>query len=393
MPRENSSISVRELAKRLGISTATVSRALNNHPEVSEATRARVLDLADQTGYQPRVGQRYHKLIGLVYPSHPVRPDIGSFESALISGVMRGLSEQRYDLTMIDVRRDLMAGETMSQFFRRKHVRGVIVRTISPTPELAERIAMEGFPHVMVADRTDVPSVNFVCADSGEQSYQAVSHLIHNGHRRIGLVMHSVPDSDHMDRLDGYRRCLRDHGIELDDTLELALPATMEAGGIALERMLRRDHAPTALYFTDPLPGMGALHRCLELGIRVPDQLSIIGFDDADIRLRTFPRMTAVCQDAEGYGYDAARWLTRSLEGFETGHLRSHRPTTFEVLESSGMAPSEAVQLGTKGAVGRGGEGNGTVLEALPSHRYPVSRGDQGTGVSVSRAPAAAFGE
>lgn len=338
-------ISVRELAKRLGVSTATVSRALNNHPEVSGETRARVLELADTEGYQPRVGQRYHKVVGLVYPSHPVKPEYGSFESALMAGVMRGLAEYRYDLTMIDVRRDKMDDETFSQFFRRKGVGGVIVRTVSPTPELAEAIADDGFPCVMVADRSDRPNVNFVCSDSGEDSYRAVEHLIHLGHRRIAQVVHTMLDSDHADRVDGYRRALRDHGIEQSSELTLTLPASMEGGAHAIDRLLMLENPPSAVYFTNPLPTVGALHRCLELKVHVPEELSIIGFDDAQVRLRTYPKYTSVCQDADQFGYDAGRWLARSLEGLEGTPLRSHRPTTLSFHQSTGPAPAVPIRL------------------------------------------------
>lgn len=334
-------ISVRELARRLDVSTATVSRALNNHPEVSEETRTRVLELADQTGYQPRIGQRFHRLVGLVYPSQPVRPDFGSFESAVMAGVLRGLAEEKYDLTLLDVGRDLMQGETLTQFFRRKHVRGVIVRTVSPTPELAERIAAESFPHVMIADRSDDPAVNFVCADSGEDSFRAVEHLVHLGHRRIATVVHTVPDSDHEDRVRGYIKCLSEYGLPSDPAVMLSIRAGLSGGAVAIDRILSMPEPPTAVYITDPLTTVGALHRCLERGVRVPGDLSVVGFDDSDVRLRTFPRYTAVCQDAEGYAYDAARWLTKTLEGSETGRLRSRRPTKLSFHESTGVISKE----------------------------------------------------
>jgi len=344
-PKIRRNISVRELASRLGISTATVSRALNNQSDVSAETRARVLELADQVGYMPRVGQRFQNVIGLVYPNSPVRPDYGSFESAMLAGVMRGVNEHRFDLTMIDIERDIAPEESYTQFFRRKGVRGVLVRNIRPTTELAEKIAAEGFPCVMVADRTDDAKVQFICSDSDQDSIRAVEHFVQLGHQKIALVIHTAMDSDHQDRLQGYMNGLEQNGIEVDESLIIREPASMEGGGRALDRLLSLPEPPTAIYVTNPLTTVGMLHRCLELKLHVPDELSIIGFDDSDVRYRTFPRYTAVCQDAEQFGYEATQWLTRTLEGVESKAFRVHRPTTMSFNQSTGPAPLERIRL------------------------------------------------
>ncbi|MGP1272464.1 MAG: LacI family DNA-binding transcriptional regulator [Phycisphaerales bacterium] len=349
-PRTRStSVSVRELASRLGVSTATVSRALNDHPSVAPETRARVLELADETGYMPRVGQRHSSSIGLVYPSHPVMPDFGSFESALMAGIMRGLAEHRYDLSLIEIDRDRIEGENFTRFFRRKSVRGVILRTVQQAPSTAEEIAAEGFPCVVVADRSDDPAVNFICSDSLLDSKRAIEHLIHQGHQRIGLVVHTVLDSDHMDRIEGYQRALKAYGMPADESLVVAQPASMEGGGRALARLLQLPDPPTAIYCTNPLTTVGLLHRCLELGIAVPRDLSVVGFDDSDTRYRTFPRYTAVCQQADQLGYEAARWLTRVLEGVESSPMRVHRPTSISFNQSTGPAPVSPIRLAPNG--------------------------------------------
>lgn len=345
MSKRDRTISVRQLASKLGVSTATVSRALNNHPSVAPHTRARVLELADATGYMPRIGQRHSTNVGLVYPSHPVTPEFGSFESALLSGIMRGLAEHRYDLSLIEVDRDRANDESYTQFFRRKGVRGVIVRTIGPDASLGEAIAAEEFPSIVVADRSERPNVNFICSDSARDSHRAVDHLIQLGHTRIALVVHTVLDSDHRDRIEGYNRALAMHGIQHDESLVIRQPAGMEGGSRALSQILSHDDPPTAVFCTNPLTTVGLLHRCLELRISVPDQLSVIGFDDSDTRYHTFPRYTAVCQEAGQFGYEAARWLTRSLEGVDTQPMQVHRPTTLSFNQTTGPAPAEVLRL------------------------------------------------
>ena len=345
MNQAKPSISVRELAKRVGVSTATVSRALNNHPEVAARTRARVLALADQAGYQFRVGKRFTNVVGLVYPTEPLHPAESSFESAMLTGILEGVNEQRFDVQVINIERDKSPDETYSQFFRRKGVRGVILRPLRAEPELANAIAEEGFPCVLVADRSTNPSLSYVQGESKGTSIEAVEHLIGLGHRRIALSVNIVGDTDHRDRRDGYVEALKVHGIEPEPALIVEMSDTMRGGAGAVEHLLRLKTPPTAVYFTTPPATLGALQRCLELGVRVPEDLSIVGFDDCETRLRSYPRYTAVCQDAIELALTATRWLTRHVAGEDGGPMRMRMPTTFEVGRSTGPAPAKPFRL------------------------------------------------
>lgn len=345
MSRARSRVSVRELASRLGVSNATVSRALNNHPEVSAETRARVIELAEASGYQARSPRPRTSGIGLVYPTDPVRPDHGSFESAMLSGILSGVNEQRFDVTWINIERDKAPDESFTDFFARKGVRGVIVRTIMPGSDLGARIADENFPCVLMADHSDDPRVSYIYSDSRADSARAVEHLIHLGHRRIGLAGHAIMDADHNDRREGYLDGLRRMGIEPDPELMVSAIGTIDGGRRAIDRLLSLERPPTAVYVTTPPATLGALQRCLELGVRVPKDLSVVGFDDSDARHHAFPRFTAVCQDASQMGLEAARWLTRSLSGMGVGPMRERRPTTFVVQQSTAIAPIEAVRI------------------------------------------------
>lgn len=326
--------SVRAIADELGISVATVSRALNNHPGVSDETRRRVLTTADRSGYRPSVGRKPTNIIGLAYPDEPVKADFGAFEAALLAGILQGVSERQYDLTFINVHRDKNIDETYEQFFHRKGVRGVVLRSLDDG-RLAEEIAADGFPVILVADRSNDPLVSYIDSDSRRTSQAAVEHLLDLGHRRIGLGIHRVADSDHRDREAGYRLALTKAGIQVEESLIVRADASPEGGALMLHTLLDQDNPPSAIYFTNPLSTVGALHRCLQLGIRVPKDLSVIGFDDSDIRLRTFPQFTAICQDAKALGLEASRWLTRLLNGEATGTFREVRPTTLAVHEST----------------------------------------------------------
>jgi DNA-binding LacI/PurR family transcriptional regulator len=347
--------SVRQIAKLAKVSVATVSRALNNHPDVDPSTRDRVVAAANRSGYAPSVGKRITTVIGLVYPTDPVKADYGAFDSALLAGILRGVNEQKFDVKLVSLQRDKSAEESYTQFFMRKGLRGVILRTFESTRNVCQAIAAEGFPSVVVADRFDDPKVNFICCDSRDDSRRAVEHLIQLGHRRIACAVHNVPDTDHRDRREGYAEALAEHNIPLDPALTFEIVASFDGGVAAINRIMGQPKPPTAIFFTDPLATLGAMRRCKELEIDIPRDLSIVGFDDSDIRLHTWPPFTAVCQDARMLGEEAALWLTRSALGRAESRLRLVRATMLEVNQTTARPTRDAFRIlpdGTRVSVG-----------------------------------------
>ena len=337
--------SVREIAKLARVSVATVSRALNNHPDVDPSTRDRVLAAANESGYAPSFGRRLTTVIGLVYPNEPVKADYGAFDSALLAGILRGVNERKFDVKLINLQRDKSIEETYTQFFMRKGLRGVILRTYETTRSICLAIAAEGFPSIVVADRFDDPRVNFVCCDSREDSRRAVAHLIHLGHQRIACAVHHIPDTDHKDRRESYLQALAAAGIPMDRSLMVDIVASFEGGVAAINRIMGLPNPPTAIFFTDPLATLGAMRRCQELDISVPRELSIVGVDDGDIRQHTWPPFTAICQDAHMLGVEASQWLTRSVLGEAEPRMRLMHRTTFEINLTTAPPPRDRFRI------------------------------------------------
>ena len=325
--------SVRKIAERAGVSISTVSRALNNDPVVSPDTRSRVLSVANSFGYVAAVGRRTTTSIGFAYTAQVTLAD--TFDSAILHGVMRGLDEFRLDAVILKLLRDKEQDETYTQFFMRKGVRGVILRTTEATRETCRAIADEGFPHVVISERFDTPAVNYVDCDSKVDSTRAVEYLIDLGHRRIAFATHAIPDRDHIDRLTGYRAALESAELPFDERLVFRQRISREGGATVIKLATSMSDPPTAIFFADPLLALGAMNKALKLGIRVPDDLSMVGFDDSDVRYGVYPPLTAVCQDATALGYEAGRWLARSISGRESGGLRKTMRTFLEINQST----------------------------------------------------------
>ena len=338
--------SVRRIAEVAGVSITTVSRALNNDPSVHPRTREQVLAVANRTGYAPHVGRRVTTQIGFAYTqemtlAHP-------YDAAVLEGAVRGLNECHFDLVVLNLQRDKRSTESYTQFFMRRGVRGAVLRTMAATRDVCQAIADEGFPHVVISERFQASNVNCIDCDSFGDSRRAVEYLIALGHRRIAFAMHNIPDRDHLDRYEGYEKALNDHGIPVDPMLVFRQPFTLAGGATVIDMVMSLPERPTAIYFADPLLGVGAVKKAHALGIRIPEDLSIVGFDDTDMRFAVHPTLTAVCQDARALGHEAARWLARKLTGGADRSLQRTMTSFFEINESTSPVKDDTNGRGTE---------------------------------------------
>ena len=337
---------VREIAKRAGVSITTVSRVLNNHATVNTELRDRVLAEVNKTRYAAAAGRPDVVNLGLVYIAEASAAEMlnSPFDTALLQGVASGMAEQDYNMLILDASRDSRRDETFTQMFHRRGVRAAIIRGGSRDRQLCQRIAAEGFPSVVIGERFGdqggEAAVGFVRSDSRPASLEAVRHLIELGHRRIAICLNWNPDDDHADRHDAYEQALTEAGLDVDPSLVIRLPALRHSGSQLIHRILAMPNPPTAAFITDPVVAIGALHEALQSGVRVPQQLSIIGFDDANLRLETYPPMAAVCQDARQVGATAARAAMSLLGNPDLPPQRYVLDTWLELRGSVGPGPA-----------------------------------------------------
>jgi len=325
--------SVRDIASQAGVSITTVSRVLNNHPRVSEQAREKVLSAANRAGYVPKVGRKSVTNIAVLYTGD--RTIDSPFDANLLHGISGVMDERNFDMMVLDARRPRQRGETFTQMFMRKGIAGVIVRSSERGRELCDQILDEQFPTVVVGDQPDRDDVSVVYGASRQASRTAIEHLIQLGHERIAICINVVDDADHADRMAGYRAALEASGMKFDERLILTVPATREGGMQIIRRLRSMAEAPTAVYLTDPITCVGAFAEARRSGVNVPDELSIVGFDDADLRYMVYPPMTAVCQDVKALGREAAMALFDLMDD-RSDPARRALPTWFEVHETTG---------------------------------------------------------
>lgn len=334
---------IRTVASEADVSIATVSRVLNNKGVVSPDIRERVLEAASRLRY----GAAKRTISNYIAMAYTGRTSLASpYDVAILEGMAKAIDETDFDLVILPINQDRRPGETAGQFMIRKGIRAAVLRTTADTRSTCIELADDRFPSIVVGDCfTEDLQVNYVCADSRPTSHQAVEHLISLGHRRIAIVISHVLDHDHQDRLAGYEQALREHDIDIDPKLIHRVWAMRPNGAQVIRTMMSMRDRPTALFIADPLVAVGAINQAHEMGVKIPDDVSIIGFDDADTRNNIYPKMSAICQDAKQLGYEAAKALALGVLENAMAPVRMACPTWMELHGTVGQPPAQAQRV------------------------------------------------
>ncbi len=327
---------IRQVAENAGVSIATVSRVINNNPAVSENVRTKVLDAINHCGYVPTVSRRTTSFLALVYTG-PF--SLGSsYDMALIEGMGQAMDALDFDLVVLNPTRDRGSDETYTQYFLRKGVRGVVLRSTVEGRAVCEAIAAENFPAVVVGDHFEHDTLSFVYADSYTTSKQGIQHLLSLGHQRIALASNKFEDGDHADRYRGYCDAIEAAGLTVDPELLFRIPAHRSDGAQLLRNMMSIPKPPTAVYVTDPSVAVGLLNEARNMNLEIPRDLSVLGFDDRDSRDYVYPKLTAICQNAVELGKEAFSRLAQFVQSSSCreSHQATAASTWLELNQTTG---------------------------------------------------------
>ena len=250
-----------------------------------------------------------------------------------------------FDLKIIHLRRDKSSDDTYTQFFFRKGIRGVILRSTVADRDVVRAIGDEGFPAVVLGDHFDHLRLAFAYNESRTASKEGIEHMLSLGHRRIAIAANDTDDGDHLDRLEAYREVLQAAGC-YDEQLVFRVPAHRLDGAQLLRKVMSLAMPPTAVFIADPLTAAGAVNEAHKMGLRVPDELSILGFDDTDDRYMVYPVMTAICQDSRELGRRAYEEVVRLC----TAPPDERGPSTvgkawLEINHTTGRAPARPIRV------------------------------------------------
>jgi DNA-binding LacI/PurR family transcriptional regulator len=304
---------VKDVADLAGVSTATVSRVLNNHPQVADETRARVLSAVEQLGYQPsRVARRLRvkstQILGLI---------ISDIANPFFPSVVRGIEDvayaNQYTLLLCNSDEDPDKESLYIDIMRSESVAGVIISPVAETDNYSRVLLQSGVPVVAMDRRMLDLEVDTVIVRNVEGAYQAVSHLLKLGHHRIGFIGGPPRTTSGRERREGYGKALIEHGIESDQAL-IKIGDFKQAGGYRMTcELLEMNEPPTAIFTVNNLTTLGALNAIHERGLRIPQDVAIIGFDDMPWAPSLDPPLTAVSQPTYELGCTAANLLLKRI--------------------------------------------------------------------------------
>ncbi len=339
-------LTLKDLARMAGVHPSTVSRVLNNDRSIrlSESTRERVLRLAREHGYRPhRVARSLKRRETLVLAI--MIPDITNpFFSTLFRGVEDSAADQGYNVILCNTDDRPERQEQYLQVLGEGHVDGLIIATARGTDPSLRRLVQQGLPFVLVNRWSEDPPASCVIGDDRGGTRAAMVHLLRLGYRRIAHLAGDPSILTARERLAAYQQTMADHGVPVSDLLLAEAGFTEEGGYKAMQKLLQRA-APEAVFAVNDMAAIGAYQAIKEAGLRVPDDIAVVGFNDISLAARMDPPLTTVRLPLYEMGRAAADLLVRLLRGEHAEPKRRVFPAELVVRGSCG-AKTRAIEGG-----------------------------------------------
>lgn len=330
---------IREVARLARVSPSTVSRVLNDTVPVSGDIRERVLDAIRELDYRPNAfarGLATNRSGGLgVMVNNVASPYYG----AILEGIERQAERAGYHVMVASGYTDPHREQAAVRFLLDRRSDALILHPEAIPDDDVLRLRDASTPLVLVGRYIAELDGNCVHLDNEMGGQLATRYLIDRGHERIGHICGPLHFPDSRARLTGYRRALDEAGIAYDDRLVVEGDFAEEGGDAAARKLLARGCQPTALFCANDQTAAGAMRAVRELGLSIPDDLSMVGYDDVYLARYLYPALTTVKQPLAEMGSAAAQLALSLIRGEETEVERQFRP---RIVERASVAPPAA---------------------------------------------------
>jgi LacI family transcriptional regulator len=286
IPKSTNPPTIYDVAKAAGVSISTVSRVINANPHVSEATRERIQDAIDQLGFVPKAEARARAMkgfsrIGVLTPFFTAPAFVQR-----LRGIAEGLLPTQYELTIFTVESIQHLNHYLATLPLTAHLDGLILLSLKVNDESAEKLKQHDLETVLIEfPRQDLNTVEIDDLAGGEM---AAEYLISKGHRRFGFLGDTSELGEYTIlpitlRLQGFKNGLAKKGIPLPNEFICTAQYDVKSAEEKIEPILRNPQRPTAIFSATDLQALGVINKARELGLRVPEDLAVLGFDDLDI--------------------------------------------------------------------------------------------------------------
>lgn len=319
MKQNDNKITIFDVAKVAGVSKSTVSLVLQQSPKVAEKTRHIVWDALRQTGYVPNAAARNlvegkTRVIGLATEVFNPKLTERIYFSSTIGALLENLRSKQYHLMIYNASLPLQ-----------RSMDGMLMLSLNMKHPLVDQVRQARLPYAMLNRRIDDPVIPYVSHDFTTGGYMATQHLLSIGHRRIGFMTGILTAPPHLERLIGYEKALNE--VIPDEDAKIIFEArdtTPESGYRGTEVILKTPQKPTALFVSNYEMLPGVIEYCRLHNIRIPEDLSIISYDDPWAFTALIPPITAIRPKSEALGAKSADLILQLAEG--------HTPSKIQVL-------------------------------------------------------------
>ena len=328
---------IKKVAQAAQVSTATVSHVINETRFVSEETRTRVLKAMEELNYVPNpaaqsLRSQKSKTIGLLIPILEDETN-NIFFMRVARGVEHVIRQSGYHIMLGNTNESLEYEMEQIKYFRSRQVDGLIIAPSAGSHENINEVIDEDCPVVFIDRKPDGLKGDFVLTNGYQGSYDAVKLLIEKGHRKIGVLSGLLNLSPAQERLEGYRQALTDHGIPVDENLILIGDSSFDSG-YEMTRRLTEQSDVTAIFIASNAIAMGSIGYIQDKGIKVPEELAIIGFDNYDWGSVSNPPLSVINQSAYELGAKAAEVLLKKISKPSNRYKEYRLPTQIVIRKS-----------------------------------------------------------
>lgn len=299
---------IHDIARKLNITASTVSRALNNHPRISEETKKAVLKAAQKLNYQPNhiaaaLRNGKSNIIGIIVPTAD-----RTFFSSVVRGIEEIANQSRYNVMICQTYDSFNKEVETVEALLNARVDGIIASHGKDTLnfEHFKKVKAKGIPLVLFDRSNDELEVSHVVIDDYLGGYKATEHLIQQGCKRIAHFTSPRKISIYKERLRGYKEALLNNGLKYDESLVVESNLQLEDGRTSMQQLLKLKTLPDAVFSASAYGAMGALQVLKEKNIKVPDQIALVAFSNEPFTSFTEPALTTVDQHPLRMGNAAA---------------------------------------------------------------------------------------
>jgi len=330
-----------DVARIANVSTATVSRVINSPERVRLETRKRVYRAMEVCRYKYNAlarsfaTKRSHTF-GLIVPTitNPIFAES-------TRGVQDFANEKGYQVILGNSDYQYEKEAKLVEVLRERQVEGLIITTTNLKGNILKSLLDDDFPFVLLYSTLRKGPISTVGVDNFLGGYRATEHLIHQNHHRIAMLAGGFYFSDRsFHRWHGYKRCLKDHNIPYDPSLLLQTQYTLLSGRDGIRELLSLKKPPTAVFCSNDFIALGAMEGARELGFKLPEDLSIVGFDDIQIATFVTPTLTTISQPAYNMGSLGTKILLDHISKRPYKPVHKILETRLVVRESTAIAPN-----------------------------------------------------